>query len=429
MAYQPFNFANIEPLGESSMRNLVDNLMKGYQAYNMPRETQLAQEEKRLRNALLQSQGQYAGPLAESQLQLLKAQIGGEYANTAQKQFINNLMADPNALAQVLGGRGAVQPTMPGNARQENVNVSESVEGYIPPEYRPDDNQHDDIINALEEAQNANQPSRNEPEYVDQFKEVIKEKGVPQAGAYAQSNESRAVNPQDELRQALIRHYLNIPKELPFEQATREISTEKQKDLNKAAIKFKESLADDYSDNNNLLNNLDYLVNILERSPNTSEIVGPVNSWLTKVTGNAEERKLLGEIANASGNIALDAAKSIKGAFTGRDLSLLNSVKPNPKDTYGEFLGKLKGMSSLSRGVQSKIEYIDKLLDAGYPRLQAEKIARENVNFDNIRDEVELKLESAYPLPEGVTQEDIEYTAKVNKMTPSEVRRRIRTGK
>lgn len=44
MPYQPFNYAGIEPQGYPGMRNLIDNLVKGYKAGQMPKESQLQQD-------------------------------------------------------------------------------------------------------------------------------------------------------------------------------------------------------------------------------------------------------------------------------------------------------------------------------------------------------------------------------------------------
>lgn len=169
-----------------------------------------------------------------------------------------------------------------------------------------------------------------------------------------------------------------------------------RKEMAKEKVKFKGELANNYNDVQNTLGNIDYAIDLLEKNPDAKNVIGPMNQHLTRLFGSEADRELLGQVATTSGNVALDAAKSIKGAFTGRDLSLLNSVKFNPSDTYGQYLGKLKAMKILSERVAKKVEFVDDQLDKGVSRIKAEKMAREQIPIEPVREEAEQAMKGFF---------------------------------
>jgi len=76
--FQQVNVAGIEPLGNPAMRDLIDTLRKGYEAFQTPKNTQLAQQKAQeditaqaLKNAL---EKQYGTQDKESQIALRNAQ-------------------------------------------------------------------------------------------------------------------------------------------------------------------------------------------------------------------------------------------------------------------------------------------------------------------------------------------------------------------
>ena len=153
-------------------------------------------------------------------------------------------------------------------------------------------------------------------------------------------------------------------------------------------------LEDRYSAVSDDVSNLDNIIESL-RNPNSKEVLGPVNSFLAYYNGSPEEQDLLGQFSTMSGNIALDAAKSIKGAFTGRDMTLLNSVKGNVKDPYGVFVGKAKAMSILAGGVQARLKIVSEMQRQGYSKIEAEETAKKTINFDGIAKQVEKTIRDA----------------------------------
>jgi len=141
--------------------------------------------------------------------------------------------------------------------------------------------------------------------------------------------------------------------------------------------------------------NLERLVTVLENQPNASEIIGPMNKNLTQLFGSDEDKAILGDVMAATGNVVLEAAKNIKGAFTGRDQSLINSMKPNASDSYPVFLGKLKGMGELTELSKHRAELYADLLHQGYAPHRALKIAQEQTKIEPITDKYKKIVRSA----------------------------------
>jgi len=127
--------------------------------------------------------------------------------------------------------------------------------------------------------------------------------------------------------------------------------------------------------------NLDYLVQRVEENPDAKNVIGPVNQFLTKLSGSKEDQEFLGQIMSGTGNIVLDAAKGIKGAFTGRDQTLINSMKPNASDPYYVFVGKLRAMQELTHLAQERANiYADEVHKGTAPH-RAIEIARNQTNM------------------------------------------------
>lgn len=130
--------------------------------------------------------------------------------------------------------------------------------------------------------------------------------------------------------------------------------------------------------------NLERLTQGLEQNPDAKNVIGPVNKWLTQVVGNDEDRQYLGEVMSATGNIVLDAAKDIKGAFTGRDQSLVNSLKPNANDPYYMFIGKLKGMTEATELAKQRLTIYADLVDQRIAPHKAIQIASQKTDMSQV---------------------------------------------
>lgn len=90
MAFQPINFAAIEPAGNPAARNLISNLMQGYQAGLTPQIMQRQAEKEQLSNAFQRLQNKYYPEQQRLEAALKNAQTK-EALQRASQPFGGNL--------------------------------------------------------------------------------------------------------------------------------------------------------------------------------------------------------------------------------------------------------------------------------------------------------------------------------------------------
>lgn len=132
--------------------------------------------------------------------------------------------------------------------------------------------------------------------------------------------------------------------------------------------------------------NFDKLVQDLEDHPNPEQVIGPMNKYFAQFFGSPEDQEFIGSVMATTGNVVLEAAKNIKGAFTGRDQSLINSMKPNANDPFHIFLGKLKTLSELNSLSEKRMEIYAEKVEQGTRPNQAMKEAHDQTKFEGIGD-------------------------------------------
>lgn len=114
----------------------------------------------------------------------------------------------------------------------------------------------------------------------------------------------------------------------------------------------------------------------LSNDPEFMNVTGPVQSFLTKWSGTPEQQQLLGQLQSSSGEITLQIAPSLKGAFTGKDQTLLNGIKANPKTDFPDvFIGKLKAQKLVNNILEKRQELSAGYIRAGMPADKAIKKA------------------------------------------------------
>lgn len=123
---------------------------------------------------------------------------------------------------------------------------------------------------------------------------------------------------------------------------------------------------------------LDNMISALD-NPEFYNVTGPVSSFLTNWAGTPERQQLLGNLRSSSGEIALQVAPSLKGAFTGRDQTLINTIKANPDtDMSDVFIGKLKAQKMIGSLLAQRAKLAAEYIDSGMSSLKAnEKAVRE----------------------------------------------------
>lgn len=201
-------------------------------------------------------------------------------------------------------------------------------------------------------------------------------------------------NPID--AQAAAMSGIKRPGETPAQKAAREVATKKAIEdykLSQAAEKAKNTAEGTYQGEaygkavdtavglGDVEHNLEYIKTKIEEDPGAQNVIGPINQSLTKWFGSDKDKQLLGSVMSATGNIVLDAAKNIKGAFTGRDQTLINSMKPSAGDTYGVFIGKLNAMLELSKLAKERANIYADELHKGTPPHRAIDIARQKTDM------------------------------------------------
>lgn len=142
-------------------------------------------------------------------------------------------------------------------------------------------------------------------------------------------------------------------------------------------------------------NNLKYITEKLEENPNARDVIGPINKSLTNVFGSSEDQQLLGTVMSSTGNIVLDAAKNIKGAFTRRDQTLINSMKPSATDPYYVFVGKLHAMAELTKLAKERSDIYADEIHKGTPPHRALDIAQEKTNMKQAGEKAQRLLRTA----------------------------------
>lgn len=140
------------------------------------------------------------------------------------------------------------------------------------------------------------------------------------------------------------------------------------------------------SNQNAAIDNMIYLAN---NDPEFRNVTGPIGSFLTKWTGTPERRALLGQIQTSSGEVTLQIAPALKGAFTGRDQTLISTIKANPNDFPDVFVGKLKAQKLINSALQDRSERAAKYMEQGNSQLEAIKKATKETPLDNYRAQVE----------------------------------------
>ena len=134
---------------------------------------------------------------------------------------------------------------------------------------------------------------------------------------------------------------------------------------------------------------LDNMISQLDH-PEFYNVAGPVSSFLTNWAGTPEKQQLLGSLRTSSGEIALQVAPSLKGAFTGRDQTLINTIKANPDtDMPDVFIGKLKAQKMIGSLLKERERLSAQYKYSGMPALEAEQKAARETPLSKYKSEID----------------------------------------
>lgn len=130
---------------------------------------------------------------------------------------------------------------------------------------------------------------------------------------------------------------------------------------------------------------LDEITDAVENNSQFRNVTGRINMPLTNWLGTPEQKELLGRLQSSSGEIALQVAPALKGAFTGRDQTLINSIKASPSDFPDVFIGKLKAQKLINNVLSERSKLTAQLLEKGYSPLKAAEQAAKMTPLSKFR--------------------------------------------
>ena len=400
MPFQPINFANIAPIGAPGVRDLVSSLVEGYKASQLPEQFQQqrqafesGQETDVLKRKLLAAQAAQAEGAAQGEPEmdalkrrLLEAQAAkAEMGVETQQRDIERMKEFQNLIR---GGGGG----LPGSGSQPSVGGTDEVMQQQTTVVEDSEPQAlgttASLGRKIKEAPISDSMKKidelwlQRPDMRDQFSKVgakadVKSIVHPETGqkfdVYKAPSGQTYVTPAKAGRQ---------PEDIVF-----------QKEISKHNAEIYKKAQDSIMEVEDTQTNLDYMLKVVKENPlGASQVIGPLNSVMTKIVGSDGQRMMLGQLAASSGNITLQAAKSIKGAFTGRDQAMIKEVKPNVGDTYGVFLGKLQALKLLGPLVAERNAKIAQYIAEGKSPAEANRLGKKEVPMEHLYQKVEKMI-------------------------------------
>lgn len=125
-------------------------------------------------------------------------------------------------------------------------------------------------------------------------------------------------------------------------------------------------------------------------NPEFRNVTGRINQPLTRWFGSPEQQQLLGGMQSASGEIALQIAPALKGSFTGRDQTLINSIKANPQTDFpDEFIGKLKAQQLINDVLQERARLTATYIENNVKPLKALELAAQQTPLEKFKPQVD----------------------------------------
>lgn len=406
MVFGPgFNFAQV-PVRKPDF-DLAGPIMQGFQLGRIPQQMADQRQAQQIANALREAQTRKAGleadylpeqqklasrgaeaiigerlanaARAKMQVKQLEQQMGldnlirNSMTNVAQDDvaLANQGMPQENAVGQGLGAM------MPGQAMAQQAQSSQPAQAQAAtPQLIPSASSPARVITINQgnpKLSKADELYDQMPITHSRFKQLI-----PDIGPLISKNDNTGETiitkryPSGKITQEVIQTGMR-PGDVAF-----------QKERAKGRAQQIKVLEDERGANSDQRDILNKIKNTVEQNyDDFKNVTGPVDSVLARYFGTPAQQKMLGALWSDTGNIVLNAAKSIKGAFTGRDLGLINSIKPSPKDMPAVFLGKLQAMQELAEIVDQKKGMVIDLMDQGYSRNQAEKIVKKSSYFND----------------------------------------------
>lgn len=418
MSFTFTNYAAIDPQA-SPWQDALGKLLGGYQDITKAHYLKPSLEEE-LKKARLFNQ--YYGPNIESQIGLRKAQTGEAGARTGLLgEQTKGAHLENQYLPQWKEGQIAQAQANAQKSRLLQMIREQLLVGGQP--------------NAMTNGNNINPPQipnfqgqglfRNEPSQ--QQIQLLQQKYLQQPPS--QSSGSQGFNNLTYPQISVLSQLLGIGQPKIIDNNGRQIATsplgnvdigiqgltEEQKAFQSGLGKYSAKLYGDSIDSYKALQNqgsaIDNLIDLTENNPQFREITGKIQKPLTNWFGSPEQKQLLGQLQSSSGEIALQVAPSLKGAFTGRDQALINEIKASPNDFPDVFIGKLKAQKLMNSALSERSKLTAQYIEQGFKPLEAEKRAAKETPLERYRDEIN-KLLTPNPLKRLSTDELLKLRSK-----------------
>jgi len=390
MAFQPINFLNA-PRRPSLVSQIPKLFTQGFQMAQLPEQARQQAEQNKLKQALLQAQINRQN------------QMTGQSAAQANRLALENerLIQFRNMLRSSMGGRA---PEDEGQQEGQENSPAPMSYGHSPSTVSQVAQDSTDVEpgSTLSAAPPVHKNSRQvldagdprlyqldhlfmqNPDYRDQFEKM----------GYKMH---RAIKNNPETGQAFeeITYPSGKVEVQAFEVGKQPEQIARGKEMAKTDAGVYKNALEATQTSQSALDNLDYIQDIIQNNKNFDNVTGPVKNVLATWIGSKEDKELIGNIQSSVGNIVLDAAKSIKGAFTGRDIGLINSIKPNVNDFPDVFRGKLNSMRIIGNLVNNRNKLIANYIRNGVNPNEAMEKARAETDLQKIKEQIMKPIREA----------------------------------
>jgi hypothetical protein len=163
----------------------------------------------------------------------------------------------------------------------------------------------------------------------------------------------------------------------------------------KSRAKYLDEAAPTLSSLSSAQENLDSITSILNTKAESINAIGRMNKPFAELFGTQEQQDILGQLQFATGNILMDAAKNIKGAFTGRDMGFVNSMKPNVNEPYYVMVAKTGAMQAFNQMAIKRLELASELVENGMSPRKAVTEAAKRTPLEPITKQYNEQLRQA----------------------------------
>lgn len=167
--------------------------------------------------------------------------------------------------------------------------------------------------------------------------------------------------------------------------------------------------------------NLDNIANLLNERAESINSVGRMNKPFVELFGTQEQQDILGTLKTQTGTILMDAAKNIKGAFTGRDMNFINDMKPNASDPYYMFVAKAATMQAFNKMALDRLNLITDLVQNNMSPIDAAKIATKKIPLEPLMKQYHENLKEAKQRTDSAAKATPEQNAYIKSLSDEEL--------